>query len=200
MYLNQLLCARNSYLHYIEWISHWYQKFTFHNVFSSQKLFTWFNYLRETNNTDRNGVTHTHTHTHQSLRKITLARASLHENKWYPLVKDSPIPLVFPTPPYLRQKLEPPFFQKHWKLNSPFVKGVVQLCHHGLMKIFISSRWQMFFKISALKNFAIFCIKKSLIHRYFSVNIANFLRTSLIQNFSGGCFCDVLKVIKQLFR
>ena len=27
-----------SYLYYIEWLIHWYQKFTFHNVFSFQKF------------------------------------------------------------------------------------------------------------------------------------------------------------------
>ena len=36
IYLHQLLCARSSYLYYIEWIIHWYQKFTFHNVFFSK--------------------------------------------------------------------------------------------------------------------------------------------------------------------
>ena len=34
------MCAHSSCLNYIEWIIHWYQKFTFHNVFSFQKLFT----------------------------------------------------------------------------------------------------------------------------------------------------------------
>ena len=29
-----------SYLYYTEWIIHWHQKFTFHNVFSIQRLFT----------------------------------------------------------------------------------------------------------------------------------------------------------------
>ena len=37
-YLHQLLCAHSSYLYYIEWIIHWYQKFTFHNVSSFQML------------------------------------------------------------------------------------------------------------------------------------------------------------------
>ena len=39
-YLHQLLCAHSSYLYYNEWIIHWHQKFTFHNVFSFQRLFT----------------------------------------------------------------------------------------------------------------------------------------------------------------
>ena len=39
-YLHHLLCAHSSYLYYIKWIIHWYQKFTFHNAFSFQKLFT----------------------------------------------------------------------------------------------------------------------------------------------------------------
>ena len=34
IYLHLLLCAHSSYLYYIEWTIHWYQKFTFHNVFS----------------------------------------------------------------------------------------------------------------------------------------------------------------------
>ena len=97
----------------------------FSKIIHMIQLFTW-----NTNNTDRNGVTHTHTHTHthihtnthQTLRKITLARASLYESKWYPLVKDSPIPLVFPTPPYFRQKLEPPFFSKILKTQFPLCK------------------------------------------------------------------------------
>ena len=40
IYLHQLLCAHSSYLYYTESIIHWYQKFTFRNVFSFQKLFT----------------------------------------------------------------------------------------------------------------------------------------------------------------
>ena len=39
IYLHQLLCAQSSYLYYIDWIIHWYQKFIFRNVFSVQKLF-----------------------------------------------------------------------------------------------------------------------------------------------------------------
>ena len=66
------------------------------------------------------------------------------------------------------------------------------------MNIFRSSHSQMFFKIGALKNFAIFLIKESLQYRCFPVNIAKFW-TALLQNFSGGCFCIILKVIKQLF-
>ena len=45
---------------------------------------------------------------------------------------------------------------------------------------------------SALKNFALFWIKKSLQHKWFPVNIANFLRTAFLQSFSGGCFCIIL--------
>ena len=63
----------------MKWIIHWYQKFTFHNIFSFQRLFTcksyicWVDATRwgsscETDITNRNGVnkqnTHTHTHTH----------------------------------------------------------------------------------------------------------------------------------------
>ena len=39
IYLHHLLCAHSSYLYYIEWIIYRYQKFTFHNIFSFQKLF-----------------------------------------------------------------------------------------------------------------------------------------------------------------
>ena len=57
----------------------------------------------------------------------------------------------------------------------------------------------MFFEIGALKNVAIFWHKKSLQHRCFLVNIAKFLRTAFLQNFSGGCFCIISKVIKRYF-
>ena len=52
IYLHHLLCAHSRYLYYTEWRIHWYQKFTFHNVFSFQNLFTckshilWLNALR----------------------------------------------------------------------------------------------------------------------------------------------------------
>ena len=62
--------------------------------------------------------------------------------------------------------------------------------------IFISSSWQRIFKLGALTNFSIFSIKEVLQQRCFSVNIAKLLR---ITNFSSGCFCIILKVIKQLF-
>ena len=44
--LHHLLCAHSSYLYYTEWRFHWYQKFTFHNVFSFQKLFFWLDAMR----------------------------------------------------------------------------------------------------------------------------------------------------------
>ena len=34
-----VMCSQHSVIYYIKWITHWYQKFTFHNVFSFQKLF-----------------------------------------------------------------------------------------------------------------------------------------------------------------
>ena len=37
IYLHYLLCAHSSYLCYIEWIIHRYQKFTFHNYFQKFK-------------------------------------------------------------------------------------------------------------------------------------------------------------------
>ena len=40
IYLHHLLCAHSGYLYYMKWIIRWYQKFTFYNVFSFQKLFT----------------------------------------------------------------------------------------------------------------------------------------------------------------
>ena len=64
------------------------------------------------------------------------------------------------------------------------------------MNIFRSSRLEIFFKINAQKNFTIFCIKKSLQHICFPVNIKKFLRTAFLKNFSGGCFCIILKVTK----
>ena len=69
-----------------------------------------------------------------------------------------------------------------------------------MMNIFRSSHLQMFFNIGALKNFKILWIKKSLQFRCFLVNIAKCLRTAFLQNFSGGYFCIILKVIKELFR
>ena len=56
-----------------------------------------------------------------------------------------------------------------------------------------SSCSQMFFKISVLKNFAIFTGKhvcSSLQHRSFPVNIVKLLRTPFLQNTSCGCFCS----------
>ena len=38
IYLHQLLCAHNSYLYYIEWIIHWYKKFSVHSLFFSKGL------------------------------------------------------------------------------------------------------------------------------------------------------------------
>ena len=69
--------------------------------------------------------------------------------------------------------------------------------------IFWSNRSQLFFKIGALKNLAIFWIKKRLQHMCFSVRIVNivkFLKEQLfyLQNISGGSFYIFLKVIKQL--
>ena len=64
------------------------------------------------------------------------------------------------------------------------------------MNIFRSSRLEIFFKINAQKNFTIFCIKKSLQHICFPVNIKKFLRAAFLKNFSGGCFCIILKVTK----
>ena len=70
----------------------------------------------------------------------------------------------------------------------------------SFMNIFRSSCLEMLFKTGALKNLAIFWIKKNLQHRCFPVNIAKFLRTGFLRNFSGGCFCIILKLIKQIFR
>ena len=78
--LHHLLCAHSSYLYYNEWIYHWHQKFTFHNVFSFQKWFTCKSktrfFLWNTNNTDRNGVNKQNTSTPNIQRKITLERVS----------------------------------------------------------------------------------------------------------------------------
>ena len=60
------------------------------------------------------------------------------------------------------------------------------------------SRWQMFFKKAALKNFVIFTGKhlcwnlfltKLQVFRCFPVNIATFLRAAFWWNTSSGCFC-----------
>ena len=67
-----------SLLHWM--IIHWHQKFTFHNFFSFQRLFTcqshiyWLTrfFLWNANNNDRNGVNkqNTHTHTKRSEKNI----------------------------------------------------------------------------------------------------------------------------------
>ena len=74
------------------------------------------------------------------------------------------------------------------------------------MNVFGSSRWQMFFKVGALDNFAIFGTKKRLQHGRFPVIIAKFLRIAFSKNLSSGCFCIILKICiilkvnKQLFQ
>ena len=96
VYLHHLLCAQKSYFYHIKWLNkwlykctiQWYQKFTFHNVLSFQKVFTcklficWLNAM--TNNTARNGAskqnTHTHnthTHTYQTIKKWLINQLSL---------------------------------------------------------------------------------------------------------------------------
>ena len=87
------------------------------------------------------------------------------------------------------------FFNKELKSLNPFAQF-----HQHIFRSTRSRCSQMFFKIGALKNFAIFRIKKRLQHRCFLVNIATFLRTVFFKNSSGGCFCIFLKVIKQPFR
>ena len=83
-----------------------------------------------------------------------------------------------------------------YRIKIPYLQFLTFL---SLMNISRSSPLQMLFKIGALKNFAIFRIKKSLQYWCFPLNIAKFLRTAFSENFSGGCFCIILKVIKQLF-
>ena len=77
-YLHHLLCAQKSYFYPIKWLNkwlykctiQWYQKFTFHNVLSFQKVFTcilficWLNAM--TNNTARNDVSKKNKHTHNT--------------------------------------------------------------------------------------------------------------------------------------
>ena len=88
-----------------------------------------------------------------------------------------------------------------------------QLCVSILFHKIRSSRSQMFFKIGVLKIFAVFTGKhqrwslfliklqtwrpvKRLQHRCFSVDIAKFLRTSFLQNTSGGC--KIMKFCKDI--
>ena len=71
----------------------------------------------------------------------------------------------------------------------------------SFINIFRSSRSQTFFKIGALKNVGTLNeLKRNLQRRCFPVNTAKFLRAAFLQNFSGGCFSIIVKVIKQLFR
>ena len=88
-----------------------------------------------------------------------------------------------------------------------FLNNFIQLSMQYITTI-RTSRWQMFFEIGVLKvcnihwktpvSESLFSkvaslkpykfIKKRLQHRYFSVNIANFLRKFYLKNTTGGCF------------
>ena len=76
------MCSQQ--LSVLHWIIHWYQKITFHNVFSFKKLLVQSVYLfircnktkfflRNTNNTDRNGVPKQNTHT-KHLEKYNIGK------------------------------------------------------------------------------------------------------------------------------
>ena len=94
-----------SYLYYTEWIIHWHQKFTFHNVFSVQILFTckshicWLDAIRlgsfcETQIIKTEMVCvnkqNTHTHTPNTQRKIyKLERVSM-KIRYTPFFKITP--------------------------------------------------------------------------------------------------------------
>ena len=74
--LHHLLFAHSSYLYYIEWIFHWFQKFTFHMSFLFKnyslvkviclliRCYKTSFFLWNTNNTDESGVNKQNTHTH----------------------------------------------------------------------------------------------------------------------------------------
>ena len=70
----------------------------------------------------------------------------------------------------------------------------------SFMNIFRNSHSQVFFKTGALKNFAIFWIKEESPAQVFSSEYCKNFKNSFLQNFSSGCFCIFLKVIKQLFH
>ena len=73
--------------------------------------------------------------------------------------------------------LKNPIFHVELKsLINNFKCFSISIIVTGFMNISRSSRSQVFFKIGALKNFAIFWIKKRLQHRCFPVNIGQFLR------------------------
>ena len=62
--------------------------------------------------------------------------------------------------------------------------------------VFRSSRWQIFFKIGALKNFAIFWIKKGLEHGCFPVcpvNVGRFLKEQLFYRTHQVAACAFFK-------
>ena len=70
-----VMCSKQLFLWWLnkwlyKWTIQWYQKFTFHNVLSFQKVFTcklficWLNAM--TNNTARNGASKQNTHTHNT--------------------------------------------------------------------------------------------------------------------------------------
>ena len=74
-----------------------------------------------------------------------------------------------------------------------------------LSRTSLGSRPEVFCKKDVLKNFAKLTgkhlrsetlLKKKLWHSCFPVNFAKFLRTPLLQNTSGGCFCKILEYSK----
>ena len=90
--------------------------------------------------------------------------------------------------PFLILMLKNPIFLCRVKIPSQQLLRFL-----SFMNIFRSSRSQMFLKIEAQKNFAIFWIKKILQHSCFPVNIMKFL-TAFLQNFSSGCFSYFAKI------
>ena len=86
--------------------------------FNKAKSFLW-----NTKNTDRNDVNKQNTDTNQTLRKITLERVSLYENKWNPHFYNRP--LFYQPISFYEKNLKPHSLEKFWKLNSkpPFIKG-----------------------------------------------------------------------------
>ena len=133
-----------SYLYYTEWIIHWHQKFTFHNVFSVQILFTckshicWLDAIRlgsfcETQIIKTEMVCvnkqNTHTHTPNTQRKIyKLERVSM-KIRYTPFFKITP---YFTNLSLFMEKIwvdlnTPPFSKILKNQTSLFTKGRLQL-------------------------------------------------------------------------
>ena len=130
------MCSQR--LSVLHWVIHWYQKFTFHNVSSFQKLLTCKVmyllircnitklFLWNTNNTDRNGGVNRQ-NTHQTSRENNTEKDYLVPKYVIPPFLKQPFPSFFNSSLFTGKNLNPLFLQKFRKLNLLFIKGRFQL-------------------------------------------------------------------------